>query len=428
MRLFFRPVNTSLRSVAIVLFAFISCFSGCSRIRVIPYAEYLEREADSLVASMSLDQKASQVMMTGISGNESFAPWLREHFRDTVPGAVLLFKYNIADSPEAVHGYIDSCVTAFERMDSAMPPIFAIDHEGGDVYRMGSAATRLPSARIVATHLKTEAAQRLYDYSATQLALLGIGMNLAPLAETLNDDNREFLDSRAWSDSPDTTVSYATAAIRGFRSGGLVSVVKHFPGTGSGDPHSGDSVIHATKKEFYDRYVSTFDRILQENPEAVLVSHCLVPAIDPDTPFCVSEKGVRGILRRQLKYQGVVITDDIAMRALSKRGYAPGDAAVLAIKAGCDMVMTSDRDIKAIRRKIASAAREDPAFARVLDESVRRIALMKLRSGAAKTALRRYADSRYGGRAGTGIGSFRSDDYIKARIECERILGEMHGN
>ncbi len=430
MRFLFHPGNFWHLTATAVLLALLSCLSGCARTRVIPYAEYLEREADSIVASMTLDQKASQVMMTGISGNASFAPWLREYFRDTVPGAILLFKYNIAESPEAVHDYIDSCAAAFSRMDSAMPPIFAIDHEGGDVYRMGSAATRLPSAKIVATHLKPEAAQRLYDYSATQLALLGIGMNLAPLAETRNAENGEFLGTRAWSDSPDTVVAYASAAIRGIRAGGMVSVVKHFPGTGSGDPHSGDSVIHASKKEFRDGYIDNFRKILLENPEAVLVSHCVVPSIDPDTPFCVSEKGVRDILRKQLKYQGVVITDDIAMKALSKRGYASGDAAVLAIKAGCDMVMTSDRDIKAIRRKIATAARDDPAFARLLDESVRRIALMKLRSGAAKTALRRYADSRgsalNGARSG-GIGRFRADDYRFAIVECEKILGEMHG-
>jgi beta-N-acetylhexosaminidase len=409
------PMNPSrVRLVFFVTFSiltgilFFSC--GLSPIR---HDDAAVRESRRLVSLMSVDEKASQTLMAGISGSERFSPSLKDSFRDAVPGAILLFRYNIASTPEAVHAFTQSCNDAFESLGSRVPVAFAIDNEGGDVYRTGSLTFRLPSAAWVASSLDAGTAEKLYEYSARELSLMGIRMNLAPVVESLTDDNAGFLGSRSWSGDPDVVVKYSSAAIRGNRAGGMISVLKHFPGTGAGDPHRGDSILNASESDFNRLHLEPFHRVLKENPEAILVSHCVVPSIDPDTPFCISTKGVSGILRNRLKYSGVVITDDVAMKALASRGLSPGKAAELALRAGCDMVMTSGGDIRSVRNAIADAAKDDPVFAARLDEAVARIIAMKIRSGLLGLA--------------TGAGSFDEKSFFAARNAGQMILEETNG-
>ncbi len=418
----FRPISIFSLGVFAVFFA-VSCGRPAA-----PRSDNADREALRLVTLMSVEEKASQTLMTGISGSERFSPSLRDSFNGTVPGAILLFRYNIASSPEAVHAFIQSCDEAFASLGGRFPVAFAIDNEGGDVYRTGSLTFRLPSASWVAANLDPDVAERLYEYSARELSLMGIVMNLAPVVEPLTDENAAFLGTRSWSGDPDVVVRYSAAAICGNRAGGMLSALKHFPGTGAGDPHRGDSILDASESDFDRIHLDPFRRVLKENPEAILVSHCVVPAIEPDVPFCVSARGVSGILRDRLKYGGVVITDDVAMKALASRGLSPGKAAVLALRAGCDMVMTSAGDIRSVRDAIASASSEDPSFAARLNEAVVRIIAMKIRAGL--VAIPDAAAS--ADRSGTAVtvpdfAPFDTNAFLAARTGGQTILEEING-
>jgi len=159
----------------------------------------------------------------------------------------------------------------------------------------------------------------------------------------------------------------------------------------------------------------------------VLVSHIIVSAVDPELPFCLSPAGVNGVLRDGLGFDGLVLTDDISMDAIARYGRNSGQAAVLALKAGCDMVMTSDPDIRSIANAIRAEAERDGAFAQRLDEAVLHILEAKFRAGLVKTAHRSYSDSRS---AGSSNDDFRFDRtaFQKAKADGDRILEESRDN
>jgi len=413
---------------ATTVLVFIVC-SACAKSRMIPvsYAQLMDTEINATIASMSLSEKASQVLMTGIDGKGSFSPNMLRHFDGVVPGAVLLFKYNIADSPEAIQRYIDSCSASFASLGARVPVLFSIDHEGGGVVRTGTILSRLPSAQSIAANSDSNQAQTLYALSGAQLASLGIRMNLAPVAEAETLYNKDFLGTRSFSASRETVVSYARAALRGYRTSGVLTVLKHFPGNGKGDPHTGLPKLDVSRKELGKKYVSTFTSLLKEKPDAILVSHIIVSSIDPDTPFCLSHEGVTGLLRKSLGFDGVVITDDISMAALVKNGYSSCDASLLALEAGCDMIMTSAPDIRNISAAIAERASKDRQFSARLDESVRRILVMKAKIGLVKTAQERYSRSRFAtNRSEQIISDFKLETFYTARKKAGLLLEDIY--
>ena len=405
--------------------------ASCARgpVTVIPEDVYLAREARAVAATLTTEEKAAQVLMTGIDGKESFAPWLYDHFRGTVPGAILLFRHNIADSASGVSCYLRDCDRAFFALGSSVPPVFAIDHEGGTVFRTAGVTSALPSAATVARRLTPEKAKALYRASGEELALLGIGLNLAPVAETLTDDNADFLGTRAYSASPDIVARYARSAVTGFQEGGVACAVKHFPGNGVGDPHRGLPRLGVSRKILDSRYIDPFRKTLKAKPDAVLVSHVVVTAIDPERPFCLSKKGVTGLLRKKLGFTGLVITDDVAMTALAGNGYEPESAALLALSAGCDMIMSSAPDSRRLANAIAREAEHDPAFMRRLDEAVSRILAVKAKTGAIWTARERLALSRMGdARNNTAsLDAVRGERFRAANRDAEAILGDING-
>lgn len=408
-------------------FVLASCAPFGRRPSSVPGGKWLELEARRVASAMTVTEKASQVLMACVDGNESFTGAMRDHFRGQVPGAVLLFGYNIARSPGQVRAFIDSCDSGFERLGGCASVMFAIDHEGGDVVRTRGVTSPLPSARAVADSLSEDAAERLYALSGAQLAELGIDLNLAPVAETLDEANEAFLGTRAYSGDSRRVVEYASAAIRGYRSAGVMTAIKHFPGNGTVDPHVSLPRLDASTRELYRKYAAPFDALLKDNPDAILVSHIIVPAIE-DKPFCLSRSGVTGIIRKKMAFDGVVITDDVAMAALGKNGYEGPEAAVLALEAGCDLVMVSSGNLRPIVRAIASRAESDPRFAARLDEAVARILRMKAAHGLVKTARERYSYSRYGHETSVKENAaFDAARFFGAKDGAQTLLGDMNG-
>lgn len=420
--------RTRIASLSLILMVFAA---SCARgpVTVIPEDAYLAREARAVADSLTTEEKAAQVLMTGIDGKDSFSPRLYGRFRGTVPGAILLFRYNIADSASGVGGYLRDCDRAFFALGSSVPPLFAIDHEGGTVFRTAGVTSALPSAETVARRLTPEKAKTLYRASGEELALLGIGLNLAPVAETLTDGNADFLGTRAFSSSPETVARYARSAVTGFQEGGVACAVKHFPGNGVGDPHRGLPRLEASRRILDSQYIAPFRKTLKAKPDAVLVSHVVVAAIDPERPFCLSKKGVTGLLRKKLGFTGLVITDDVAMAALAGNGYDPESAALLALSAGCDMIMSSAPDSKRLSDAIAREAERDPAFMRRLDEAVSRVLAVKVKTGAVWTAHERLALSRMDGAESdaASLDALRVERFRAARRDAEKILGDING-
>ncbi len=336
--------------------------------------------ARDILDSLTLEQRVSQLMLIGVDNKSELTSWAREFLQGAMPGGVLLFGYNIAKTKEETAAFVSSVSKAVEE-SCGVPPFIMIDHEGGDVNRLRSLNIKLPAAADVPRAYTPNEAEYLYAASAEQLADIGITFNLAPVVELCTDSNSAVLADRAFSANAAVVCEYAGSFINGMNSAGVLSAVKHFPGNAGGDPHSSLPVLDIAYDAFLREYLLPFTNSFQYKPAAVIMSHLVVSCIDPGVPSCLSQKMVTGILREELRFQGLVLSDDIRMAALGENGFSPEKAALMAIDAGVTMIMISGGDLQSIHSAIVSAAREDPLFAAKIDTAAEMVLAAKAKNG-----------------------------------------------
>ncbi|AGT44575.1 glycoside hydrolase family 3 N-terminal domain-containing protein [Treponema pedis] len=335
------------------------------------------------IAEMNAEEKAAQVLMLSIDGNKEFTKGMYKYFGNTVPGAFILFKFNLADTSEKTSLYIKSVKDSFKKIakdKNYIQPIFAIDCEGGGVYRIKHFASHLPSAKEMAEKYSLSEAKELYKFTGEQIKLLGLHINLAPVVEVKNPENINFFGNRLYSDDKAVVHNYSSVCIEGMKEAGVISAVKHFPGNAETDPHKERSVIKADKQTFYDKYIEPFKTVLEKNKCAVLISHVTVPAVE-DVPFCFSEKGIQNILREELNFKGLIITDDLAMAALKGGNKSSEANAISALQAGCDMIMCSENKLNELISVISDKIKTDKVFAQKIDKAVFNILTAKIEAG-----------------------------------------------
>lgn len=355
--------------------------------------EEQEEAALSYVRNMSPEDAASQLFLVNIEGStvfnavESYAdiyPELESEkeklsARVLVPGGCLFFSYNIGESAVQVMHYIESIKKVYD--DSGLPfPIIAVDQEGGVVNRLRSVTSPLPSSQKTASVLSPSEAERLYFFQAEQMKALGFTMNLSPVAEPLVEENRDFLLTRSFG-SPAKTVAYCIAQINAFETSGICTVVKHFPGNTNTDPHTGLPKITVPESEFYRVYLKPFEFILTVSPGAVLMSHARVAFSEVNEPAALSSYWINEKLKNEYLYDGLVISDDIFMAALSRNGFPPETAAVKAVEAGTDIIMLSEKRFASALRVLLDKAASDESFRNRLEKSEQRVILSKIHYG-----------------------------------------------
>ena len=390
---------------------FISAFFYCFFIYTALFGD--DESIKAYISEMSIEDKASQVLMMSIEGKKAFPSYLSSYFDSYTPGAFILFGYNFSDTPEACAFYIKSVKQSIQNLSKSktfVPPFFASDFEGGRVYRIRKIGSPLPSPREVAETLTEEEAVALYTHTAEQIHLLGIHLNLAPIVEKERSKDAGFLDDRIFSDDEDILVKYAGAFISGMKKGGVLSTVKHFPGNAEADPHLSKSIIDVDKDVFYKDFIAPFRRILYDSDEAVLISHAEVSFIDK-TPFCFSKKGIEKILRNELNFKGLIITDDMAMKALKTDGRSTADNVLLALEAGCDMVMCSEPKFKELVEAISKKMKNESDFLKRIDDAVFNILKIKIKMGIIDESLKPIEKYK-----------FNKEKFYKAKKAAQDIL------
>ena len=339
-------------------------------------ASKAELRATSLVARMSVGEKAGQVLLVSVGGR-GFAPRSSlEMVKNVGPGGILLFGFNVPVVPTGICPALASFQEAAKTSGAGLPLLVAIDHEGGLVFRFHGGITRPPSPLETARRGRAYAAL-LGRREALELGDLGITMVLGPVVEALTAENRAFLGSRSYGSDPGLVDSTAAAYIRGLAEGGAIAVAKHFPSDGPADPHLSLPRLDVSADRLRSLYLGRFRAAIEAGVPAIMISHIVVEAIDPARPATLSAK-VIGILRNELGFGGVVLTDDLLMKALDMpvRLSAPE-----AIAAGADLLMLSS-EAAAIpaRDAIVAALRSGRLSERRLDEAVTRVVALKLES------------------------------------------------
>ena len=336
-----------------------------------------EEKVDKLVANMSDADKVGQLLMIGIHGKtlNDDAKFMLNEYR---VGGIILFDRNMESKDQ-----VKSLITDINKTgkSAGLTPLFiGIDQEGGAVARMEDQLIKVPPAEELGKE-PIEQAVSLAKQSGTELKDLGFNINFAPVADL------GLTYGRSFSTNPDEVVRYASAVGKAYDEAGLWYSYKHFPGIGKTDVdlHADTSVVPVFKETLLNEDTKVFvDLIKQSKPNtyAIMVSHAMYPQIDADHPSSLSKAIITDWLRKDMGYNGVVVTDDMDMGALAKH-YTFGDMAVQSILAGSDILLVCHEyeHMQEAYNGLMKAVKEGRISKDRLDESVKRILLMKMSRG-----------------------------------------------
>ncbi|GHU54470.1 glycosyl hydrolase [Spirochaetia bacterium] len=334
--------------------------------------------------------------MTGVDGKRRLGADMKLILGQCPPGAIMPFRYNLDTPKNEVKDFLDECreFVAAETGSAGIPPLIAVDHEGGTVHRFGPGVARLPAAAFWAEQAKTAgregalaALEEASFQSGKEIRDLGITLNLAPVAEVLNGDNRFFLEDRSFGAESQFTTHAAAAFIRGMERAGIGCTIKHFPGNTAADPHEAAAVLRGSREDLAEMAAPFAALIKNEKVSAVMVSHVLVPARDSENIGSLSPAVIGDWLRGELGFTGIVLADDFSMAAAvntpraSSLRHSPEDAAVASLAAGADMVMAWPPNVRQIHRAILAALADGSLSRDRLREAAARIIAEKIRLG-----------------------------------------------
>jgi beta-N-acetylhexosaminidase len=335
----------------------------------------LPRPSDQFSSGLSLDQVAGQLMMVGFAG-PALSPAVRTTLQSLHPGGVCLYAQNITDAQQ-VGGLNDELRAC---LDQTIPPFIAVDQEGGVVVRIHDGVTVFPSSMAIGATQSSELAHKTGNIVGRELRLLGFNMNLAPVLDT---PYNLAIGSRAFSDDPRRIAALGTAFIIGQQEADVATVAKHFPGEGGshGDSHYEMPVRWETADQVRSELTPFCDAI-ENHLDAVMTAHVAVPAVARNrSPATLSRKLLTGVLRDELGFNGLILTDELeGMRSVS--AYGVDRAAVAAINAGADMVFVAfspeaqkrahDALAEAIRSGRISRSRVETALAHIVSLKTKR--------------------------------------------------------
>ncbi|MFC1837685.1 beta-N-acetylhexosaminidase [Thermodesulfobacteriota bacterium] len=261
------------------------------------------------------------------------------------------------------------------------PPLIAIDQEGGTVARLPPPFTQFPDASVLAQAEKPERA--LGEYArvcAAELKGIGVNYNLAPVLDVCELGSGYFMAKRALGGDPELVGSLGTHVIQELQSNGVGACGKHFPGLGAAvvDPHVQLPHVLKTEQDIRAQDLVPFQRAIAAGVASIMTSHTTYKHLDPEYPATLSKKILSGLLRHELGYDGVIITDDLEMGAIEEEGEL-GDAALQAFDAGADLLLicqSHDKVIKAFEKTVDAIVKNSELQARV-QESVRRVTVMR---------------------------------------------------
>ena len=328
---------------------------------------------EEAMAAMTTEEKVGQLLVAGIMGTEPGEDALRA-IQDYQVGGIILFGRNVESA-----GQLVELTNGLKELNGDAVPLFlCVDQEGGRVDRMPPEVDDLPSAydAIAAGGDPLERGKVL----AAQCAAFGFNLDFSTCLDIWSNPDNTVIGKRACGSDPDT-VSWAGLEINeGLSQGGVIPVVKHFPGHGDTgtDSHVELPVVDKTLEELEQFELIPFQAAVDAGVPAVMVAHILMTQIDPDLPATLSPRVVTGLLRQEMGYEGVVCTDDLTMAAISHT-YGTGEAAVMALEAGCDLLLVCHEadNLTAARDALLSAVEEGRVSMERLDESVYRILALK---------------------------------------------------
>lgn len=329
----------------------------------------LSCSASNLLTTLDLRQKLAQLLMVGIPAGT----------RAQLDNAVSVQQVGGVLVASGQTAFVDSKAFVGIRTPTGIPVLVGADEEGGRVQRVKSLAP-MPSARRMAASMTPEQVEQLAFEHGTSLRALGITMPFAPVVDVSDQPDNTVIGDRSFSADPDTVIRYAGAFARGYRRAGMIPVLKHFPGHGraSGDTHKAAATTPPLD-ELRKLDLVPYRALLTEQPTGVMVAHLDVPGLtSAGVPTSISKPTITDLLRGQLGFQGVVLTDDLGgMNAITSR-LSLADAVQASLAAGADLALwVSGEDVSGVLDQLEAAVGSGKLPQATVDAAVTRVLTAK---------------------------------------------------
>ncbi|WP_240839714.1 beta-N-acetylhexosaminidase [Acidaminobacter sp. JC074] len=318
------------------------------------------------LSELSLREKIGQMFIVGVMDDKH----LQKVLLDYHVGGIIHFSRNGQTAKEAFDFFSRA------RALSKHPLIRTIDQEGGIVTRIKEGITPISGNMAIAATGDTKNAEIASHILSKELTAIGANMNLAPVVDVNNNAKNPVIGVRSFGENPDRVADFSSAALKGYKENNMLAVAKHFPGHGdtSTDSHFNLPRVDHDLERLHQVELKPFKRMIDENIDGIMISHVMFKAIDDKRPATLSKRVITDLLRDELDYQGLIMTDCMEMHAVSKF-VDPKMAAVEAILSGVDMVMySSDLDVQvACMEAVYEAVKSGLISEEIIDKAVKRI-------------------------------------------------------
>lgn len=344
-------------------------------------------QAMQIATGLTLEQRVAQMFMitpdalTGVSGATRAGDSTRSAFAQYPVGGLVYMSANLTGPDQTTE--MLSNMKNFSQDTVGLPIFLGVDEEGGTVTRIASnqefGVTDVGNMSAVGASGDAQNAYNAGSTIGTYLNNLGFNMDFAPVADVLSNPDNAVVKDRSFGSDSQLVADMVCAEMNGLNEHQIAPVIKHFPGHGatSGDSHDGVVTIEKSLDELMANELIPFQQAINSGASFVMVGHISVPAITGDnTPASLSNAMVNGVLRDQMGFHGVVITDAMNMGAITA-GYSSADAAVAAINAGVDIILMPD-DFKSAYQGVLDAVANGTISEERINESAARIIKAKL--------------------------------------------------
>lgn len=325
--------------------------------------------------TLTLDEKIGQLTIVGVEGTE-----INENTKELIQkyhvGGVIFFKENISSRNQAL-----TLVKSLKDINGSSIPLFlGVDEEGGRVSRMPAEYKKLPSSGTIGKKNNEEISKKIGEILGEEVSSIGFNLDFAPVLDINSNPKNPIIGDRSFGNNSELVSKLGVATMKGIQSKNIISAVKHFPGHGdtSVDSHKGLPTVSNDIKRLRSFELIPFEKAIDNGADMVMVAHILLPNIDKTYPSSLSKVVISDILRKELGFNGVIITDDMTMGAITLN-YDINKAAVTSLKAGSDIVLVCHdyKKEKTVIESIKTAVKNKEITEQQIDEKVYRILKLK---------------------------------------------------
>lgn len=328
------------------------------------------------IRTMTLEEKIGQMIFSGISGTVPDERAIRLITEDKV-GGIIFNGHNLINPAQTVT-YVNALKSA--NAENTTPLFFGIDQEGGRVSKIPGDLVKIPSSLQIGTFNNPDFSFEIGKVLGELVKAYGFNIDFAPVLDINSNPNNPVIGDRSFGNSPEIVSSLGIATMKGLQEVNIIPTIKHFPGHGdtSVDSHLALPVIEKSLEDLEELELIPFAKAIEAGADMVMIAHLLLPELDETLPTSLSKTIISDILREKLNYDGVVITDDMTMKAIDSN-YGLDEAAVLSVQAGTDIVMVANdyAKIDSVLSALNDAVTSGEIAIDRIDESVRRILLLK---------------------------------------------------